>query len=158
MAIEGGIAATMPSSTRITDSTAIGTVRAGQISTRPPALRPFVQSTAFLASVFGDTPAVRKAQRRQQKTLKPQRPFRDRANNPIKDSAVQMSRILGAALFAIGVVLLIFAYRASNAPLDQISDALTGHYSNQTMWYLILGVGGIIGGSWVPLNCFPRST
>jgi len=57
-----------------------------------------------------------------------------------------MSRIVGAVLFAIGAVLLVFAYRASNAPLEQLSDTLTGHYSNQTMWYLILGVGGIIGG------------
>lgn len=64
----------------------------------------------------------------------------------MEDIAVQMSGIIGAALFAIGVVLLVFAYRASNAPLDQISDTLTGHYSNQTMWYLILGVGGVIGG------------
>ncbi len=59
---------------------------------------------------------------------------------------MQMSRIIGAVLFAIGVVLLVFAYRASNAPLEQISDTLTGHYSNQTMWYFVLGVGGIIGG------------
>jgi hypothetical protein len=57
-----------------------------------------------------------------------------------------MNRILGAMLFGIGVVLLVFAYRASNAPLDQISDTLTGHYSNQTMWFLLLGVAGAIGG------------
>ena len=57
-----------------------------------------------------------------------------------------MNRVLGAALFAIGLVLLLFAYRASNAPLEQIADTLTGHYSNQTMWYLTLGVGGAIGG------------
>ena len=55
---------------------------------------------------------------------------------------MQVSRIAGAALFAIGVVFLIFAYRASEAPLERVSDALTGHYSDQTMWYLILGVGG----------------
>ena len=57
-----------------------------------------------------------------------------------------MSRIIGAAMLAIGVVFLVFAYRASNAPLEQISDTLTGHYSNQTMWYLILGAGGAVGG------------
>jgi drug/metabolite transporter (DMT)-like permease len=57
-----------------------------------------------------------------------------------------MSRIIGAALFAIGVVLLIFAYRASNAPLEQISDTLTGHYSNQTMWYFVVGVAAAVGG------------
>ena len=146
IAIEGGIAATMPSSMRIMRSTAIGTVSAGHVSTRPPALPPFMQGRAFLAPASGDTIAMRKAHRRRQKTLKPQHPFRDRADNATKDSAVQMSRILGAALLAIGVVLLIFAYRASNAPLDQISAALTGRYSSQTMWYLILGIGGVIGG------------
>lgn len=58
-----------------------------------------------------------------------------------------VNRIAGAALLGIGVLFLIFAYRASNAPLERISDTLTGHYSDQTMWYLILGVGGaIIGG------------
>jgi drug/metabolite transporter (DMT)-like permease len=59
---------------------------------------------------------------------------------------VQIGRIAGAALFAVGVLLLVFAHRASNAPLERISDTLTGHYSNQTMWYLILGVGCAIGG------------
>ena len=59
---------------------------------------------------------------------------------------MQTSRSIGAAICAIGVVLLIFAYRASNAPLELISNTLTGHFSNQTMWYLILGIGGVIGG------------
>jgi drug/metabolite transporter (DMT)-like permease len=59
---------------------------------------------------------------------------------------MQMSRIIGAAIFAIGIVLLIFAYRASNAPLEQISDTLTGRYSNQTMWYFIVGVAGAVAG------------
>jgi Protein of unknown function (DUF3185) len=39
-----------------------------------------------------------------------------------------------------------FRYRAANAPVEQISNTLTGHFSNQTIWYLIVGVGGIIGG------------
>lgn len=59
---------------------------------------------------------------------------------------MHINQILGAALFAVGVALLVFAYRASNASLERISDTLTGHYSDQTMWYLILGVGGVISG------------
>jgi drug/metabolite transporter (DMT)-like permease len=59
---------------------------------------------------------------------------------------MQMNRIAGAVVFAVGVVFLIFAYRASNAPLDQIADTFTGHYTNQTMWYLVLGVAGAVGG------------
>ena len=52
-----------------------------------------------------------------------------------------MNRIVGLVALVIGVVLLIFAYQSSTAPLDQISSALTGRYTNQTMWYL---VGGIV--------------
>lgn len=59
---------------------------------------------------------------------------------------MQVNRIFGAALLAIGVVLLVFAYRASSAPLDQVSNALTGRFTDQTMWYLLLGVAGVIGG------------
>ena len=59
---------------------------------------------------------------------------------------MKLNRIVGAAILAVGVVLLVFAYRASNAPLEQISDTLTGHYSNQTMWLFVLGVAGAIGG------------
>jgi drug/metabolite transporter (DMT)-like permease len=59
---------------------------------------------------------------------------------------VPSSQILGAALFAIGVVLLIFAYQASNAPLDQVLSTVTGRYSQQTMVYLVLGIGGVVAG------------
>jgi len=57
-----------------------------------------------------------------------------------------MRQIAGLALFAIGAVLLIFAYRASNSPIEQIADTLTGRYSDQTMLYLVAGVACAVGG------------
>jgi len=57
-----------------------------------------------------------------------------------------MSQILGAALLAVGAILLVFAYQASNAPLDQVVSTVTGHYTQQTMWYLVLGVVGVVVG------------
>ncbi len=57
-----------------------------------------------------------------------------------------MRQIVGAALFAVGAALLFAAYRASNAPLEQITDAVTGRYTDQTMFYLIGGVGCAIAG------------
>jgi LPXTG-motif cell wall-anchored protein len=59
---------------------------------------------------------------------------------------MRMTQILGAVALVIGVVLLGFAYHASNAPMEQVSDALTGSYTNQTMWYLILGIAAAVGG------------
>jgi LPXTG-motif cell wall-anchored protein len=55
-------------------------------------------------------------------------------------------QLFGMAVFALGVVLLGFAYNASNAPIDQVTNTLTGRYTDQTMWYLILGVAAAVGG------------
>jgi LPXTG-motif cell wall-anchored protein len=46
----------------------------------------------------------------------------------------------------IGLVLLGLAYHASNAPMDQVSNAITGRFTDQTMWYLILGIAAAVGG------------
>jgi drug/metabolite transporter (DMT)-like permease len=50
-------------------------------------------------------------------------------------------QIVGIVALVLGLVLLGFAYQSSNAPLDQITSTLTGRYTNQTMWYLIGGIG-----------------
>jgi LPXTG-motif cell wall-anchored protein len=59
---------------------------------------------------------------------------------------MSMTQILGAVALVIGLVLLGFAYNASNAPMEQVSEVLTGRYSSQTMWYLILGMAAAVGG------------
>lgn len=62
------------------------------------------------------------------------------------------TRLIGAVILAVGIVLLIFAYNASEAPVDQIANALTGRYSDRTMWYLILGVIGVVAGGILSLR------
>lgn len=59
---------------------------------------------------------------------------------------MEINRILGVIVFAIGVVLLILAYNASNAPLEELSNTLTGRYSDRTMWYFVLGIASAVGG------------
>jgi len=56
------------------------------------------------------------------------------------------SKMLGFIALAIGIVLLIFAWQGSNAPVDQITEALTGSYSDRTMWFLMGGIAASIGG------------
>ena len=60
---------------------------------------------------------------------------------------MKLSQILGLAVFAAGVILLGFAYHASNAPIDQLSDALTGHFTDRTMWYFVGGGAALVGGA-----------
>ena len=56
------------------------------------------------------------------------------------------SRMLGAAALVLGLFLLALAYRATNAPIDQLSNALTGRYTDQTMWYMLGGIAATVTG------------
>jgi drug/metabolite transporter (DMT)-like permease len=60
-------------------------------------------------------------------------------------------QMLGVVVCAVGLVLLGFAYHASNAPLDQLSNTFTGRFTNQTMWYFVLGAGAALGGALLAL-------
>lgn len=57
------------------------------------------------------------------------------------------SNNIALVAFAIGTVLLFFAWRASNAPVDQVTEALTGRFTSNTMWLLIIGLVGVVSGA-----------
>jgi hypothetical protein len=61
---------------------------------------------------------------------------------------MQPSRIIGLAVLAVGVILLAFGLNGTDAPVDQISETLTGRYTDRTMWYLIGGgIAIVVGGA-----------
>ena len=60
--------------------------------------------------------------------------------------AVSTRKILGLVLFVVGAVLLYYGAQATDAPLEQAREQLTGDYSDQTMLYLICGAAAAIGG------------
>jgi hypothetical protein len=55
-------------------------------------------------------------------------------------------KIIGLVLLIVGAVLLYFGAQATDAPLEQAREALTGDYSDQTMIYLICGGAAAVGG------------
>jgi hypothetical protein len=48
-------------------------------------------------------------------------------------------RITGIVLLVVGALLLYFGWQATDAPLEQAREGLTGEYSDRTMQYLIGG-------------------
>ena len=64
--------------------------------------------------------------------------------------------ILGLVVLTLGLVLLFFAWRASNAPMEQLSEALTGRYTDNTMWYVVGGVVGVVAGAALLYRGQPR--
>jgi uncharacterized membrane protein len=59
---------------------------------------------------------------------------------------MSQNKMLGIVLLVIGVIALYFGFNATNAPMEEMTEAFTGQYSDQTMLYLIGGaVAGIAG-------------
>lgn len=57
-----------------------------------------------------------------------------------------MHRVTGGVVLAVGLLLLGFAYNATQAPVEELSNTITGRYSNETMWYFAVGIAAIVGG------------
>jgi uncharacterized membrane protein len=59
---------------------------------------------------------------------------------------MNQNKMIGIVLVVIGVIALYFGFNATNAPMEEMTEAFTGQYSDQTMLYLIGGaVAGIAG-------------
>jgi len=57
-----------------------------------------------------------------------------------------MKRIIAIVLIVAGVVLLYLGYQSSQGLDDQISEALTGNFTDETMFYWITGaVAAVVG-------------
>jgi hypothetical protein len=56
------------------------------------------------------------------------------------------SKTIGIVLLVVGALLLYFGLQATEAPLEQARETLTGDYSDQTMVYLIGGAAAAIAG------------
>ena len=55
-------------------------------------------------------------------------------------------RLIGVALLVAGLIVLFLGYQSSQGWDDQISEALTGEYTESTMWYWITGgVASVVG-------------
>lgn len=56
------------------------------------------------------------------------------------------SNILGLVVLVVGLLLLFFAWQATNAPVEQVSEALTGRYTDATLWYVLGGAACVVAG------------
>jgi len=56
------------------------------------------------------------------------------------------SRLIGIGLLALGAILLYFGFNATESAVEEIGEAFTGHYSDETMMYLIGGGVAAVAG------------
>lgn len=61
------------------------------------------------------------------------------------------NRILALVLLVVGLLLLFFAWQASESLGEQITETVTGRFTDSTTWFLILGAGSTMAGFWLLL-------
>ncbi len=56
------------------------------------------------------------------------------------------NQIIGIVLLVIGIGLLFFGYQSSQAVDDQLTEAITGRFTDATTWLFIAGgVSAVVG-------------
>lgn len=55
-------------------------------------------------------------------------------------------RLIGIALLIVGLGLLYFGWQATDALDEQVREAVTGQYSDDTLWQLIGGAAAAVVG------------
>lgn len=59
---------------------------------------------------------------------------------------MQPMKIIGLALIVLGAVVLYFGYSASQSVTEQLTEGLTGRFSDETMLYVLGGAIAIVTG------------
>lgn len=59
---------------------------------------------------------------------------------------MRSNKLIGLILLVVGLALLYFGYQSSQGLDDQISEVVTGNFTDRTVWYYVLGgVSSIVG-------------
>lgn len=61
------------------------------------------------------------------------------------------NRVLAIVLLVVGLLLLFFAYQSSQSIGDQVTEAVTGRFTESTTWFLILGAASAVASIWLLL-------
>ncbi len=62
-----------------------------------------------------------------------------------------MNNLVGLAIFALGIVLLIFGFNESHSFSSDVSRVFTGNPTDKSMWLIIGGAAAVIVGLVVAL-------
>jgi uncharacterized protein DUF3185 len=57
-----------------------------------------------------------------------------------------MNNIVGLAIFALGVVLLIFGFNESHSFSSDVSRFFTGNPTDRSMWMIVGGIAAVVVG------------
>ena len=53
---------------------------------------------------------------------------------------MNIKRIIGVVLLVVGIVLIVMGVTASRSLADSVSRFFTGHFTQNTLWYIFGGI------------------
>lgn len=59
------------------------------------------------------------------------------------------TKLVGIVLLVVGVLLLFFGWQSSQGVDDQVTEAVTGRFTDSTVWYFILGAVSVAAGAFL---------
>lgn len=65
---------------------------------------------------------------------------------------MQDKKLLGVILIVAGAVLLYFGFNASQSLGDQLTETLTGRFTEQTMLMIVAGAVAVAAGAYLALR------
>lgn len=60
-------------------------------------------------------------------------------------------KLVGVVLLVVGAILLYFGYQSSQSVGGQITESLTGRFTDETMWFLVGGAAAVAAGGFMAL-------
>lgn len=68
--------------------------------------------------------------------------------NPNPQPYPTMSKAPSIAIFAVGIILLVYGINAANAVTSSVSRAVTGAPTDKSIWLIVLGAFAILSGAY----------
>ena len=62
------------------------------------------------------------------------------------------AKLFGLVLLVLGAILLYFGFNATQSAAEEIGEAVTGRYTDQTMMYLVGGAVAAVAGLFLLLK------
>lgn len=59
---------------------------------------------------------------------------------------MQIQRVIAVVLVAAGLMLVFLGYQSSQGMDDQVTQAITGDYTDRTVWYWLVGGAAVLAG------------
>lgn len=59
---------------------------------------------------------------------------------------MKSEKLVGLILLVVGLILLYFGWQSSQSMGDQISETVTGRFTDETTWFLVGGAAATVAG------------